>query len=150
MKDLSATATGTAQAPIERVFERLSDIECYPDWYPSGVKHAEVLERGPDGEIVKVKTTLAVAQGPIQRDFKLHMAVSMDPPRTIDLRRLPKSSDDHEQMRVIWRLAEDSPERTRITVDLSAALSIPRFMPVGGIADSLAQGFLRAAVDAVR
>lgn len=146
MRDLSATSAGEAPAPIEVVFERLSNVTDYPSWYPAGVKYAEELERGPDGEPSTVKTTLALAQGRIQRDFTLHLAVTRDRPRMIELRRLPKTADDRELVTITWQLGELGQERTRIEVALAAKLDIPRFLPLGGIADNIAGGFLNAAV----
>jgi hypothetical protein len=148
MKNLSATASGIANAPIERCFEMLSDVGGYARWYPAGVKESEVLERGPDGRPSRVKTTLSLNQGPIQRDFKLHLGVREQQPNLVELIRLAKSADDREEMRVIWRLAP-SGAGTQITVELSARLSIPGFLPVGGVADGLARGFLDAALAAV-
>jgi hypothetical protein len=146
MKDLAATATGTTPTPIEECYALLSDFERYPDWFPDGIKAAEILEQGPDGEPVKIKTTLHVAHGPIVRDFKVHMAVTGRRPELIELRRLPKEpSGDHEEILVSWRLS-DQDGGTEIEAGLRASLDIPRFLPIGGLADSMARGFLDAAL----
>ena len=146
MRDLAATAQGETATPIERCFEKLAEIEAYPNWYPSGVKRAEPLERAPGGELTKVKATLALAQGPIQRDFTLHLAVTLERPRLIELRRLPKTPDDQELVVITWRLTARGAELTALEIALQAKLEIPRFLPIGGIADGLAGGFMDAAL----
>lgn len=148
MKDLHATAEGDAGRPIEVCFDQLADVESYPRWYPAGVKRAEPLERAPDGQVTKLKTTLAISR-PIQREFRLHLAVMLDRPERIELRRLPKEAGDPEEMAVVWRLHVLAPDRTRVAVDLAARLDVPRFIPVGGIVDGLAKGFLGAAVQSL-
>jgi hypothetical protein len=36
-----------------------------------------------------------------------------------------------------------------MTIDLSANLNVPRFLPLGGIGNSIAEDFIRAAKDAL-
>ena len=150
MRDLGATATDEAGAAIERCFELVTDVEQYPRWYPAGVKRAEPLERATDGQLTKVIATLVLAHGRIQRDFTLHMEVTREPPRLVELRRLPKHPGDQEQVVISWRLSSQGPQRTRVEVELAAKLDLPRFLPLGGVADSIANGFLSAALDALR
>jgi hypothetical protein len=150
VRELGATARGQAETTIDRCFERLADVERYPVWYPTGVRRAEELERGADGAATKVKATLALAHGPIQRDFTLHLGVTVDRPRLVELRRLPKEPGDQEQVTITWRLSELGSERTQLAVELAAKLDIPRFLPLGGVADHIARGFLDAAVASFR
>ena len=146
MKDLAATVTGTTSASVEDCFALLSDFESYPRWFPNGVTAAEVLERDPaSNDPSKIKTTLHVAQGPLVRDFKVHMAVTLQRPQLIELRRLPKEPSDREEMAVVWRLRDEN-GATEVEAGLNARLSIPPFLPVGGIADTMARGFLNAAL----
>jgi hypothetical protein len=91
-----------------------------------------------------VQTTLHVAQGPLTRDFDLLMDVTVERPTTVDLSRVPHERSDDERFQVVWRLTEQS--GTRIDLELRANLSVPRFVPLGGIGDSVAQGFVTAAV----
>ncbi len=144
MKDLKATAQGETAAPIETCFERLADVERYPSWHPNGVKLAEPLERGPDGQPTKLKAKLAIPS--LRRDFTLHMAVTLDRPRLVEMRRLPKQADDPELVVIRWLLDERGSDRTHLTVALEATLDLPGFLPVGGIGDGIARGFLDAAV----
>jgi ribosome-associated toxin RatA of RatAB toxin-antitoxin module len=145
VKDLSASANGRTSAPIEQSFALLSDIESYPDWYPEGVRAAEVLERDSEsGQPTRVKTTLYTSSGPVQREFRLHMGLTLRPPELVELRRLPHEDRDREEMTVTWRLA--SGPQTLITLDLHARLDVPGFLPVGGLAQGMADRFLGAAL----
>jgi ribosome-associated toxin RatA of RatAB toxin-antitoxin module len=146
MKQLESSVTGTTSASIEDCYATLSDFESYPRWVPSNVTAAEVLERDPaSGHPSRIKTTLHVAQGPLVRDFKVHMAVTLQRPELIELRRLPKEPSDREEMVVTWRL-RPAGGGTEVQASLQAKLSIPAFLPVGGIADTMARGFLDAAL----
>ncbi len=42
MRDISATATATADKPIDHCFAHLRDIDRYPEWYPDGAKQVQV------------------------------------------------------------------------------------------------------------
>jgi hypothetical protein len=102
-----------------------------------------VLERDDQGRPTKAHTKLHVQHGPITRDFDLTMAVEVDPAGTVKLSRIPHHGSDGEKFEVAWRVSGASP--TRIAVDLAANLDVPRFLPLGGIGDSIAQGFVSAA-----
>jgi hypothetical protein len=109
------------------------------------VKSVEVLERPDEGPPTRVRAKLHFSQGPIARDFDLVMAVTVERPTTVRLTRIPNEPGDAERFEVTWNLAPDNP--TRISLALVANLDVPRFLPVGGIGDSLAQGFVTAAVN---
>lgn len=121
----------------------LTSVDRYPSWYPDVVKEVEVLERDDQGRPTKAHTKLHVQHGPITRDFDLTMAVEVDPAGTVKLSRIPHHGSDGEKFEVAWRVSGASP--TRIAVDLAANLDVPRFLPLGGIGDSIAQGFVSAA-----
>lgn len=144
MKDLNATAAGEAAAPIDTCFDRLADVEGYSSWHPAGVKRAQVLERDADGAPTKISTTFILQR--LQRDFTLEMAVGLERPRLIELRRLPKKPGDPEQVILTWRLTERGADRTSITLELNAKLDLPRFLPIGGVGETIARGFVDAAV----
>jgi hypothetical protein len=149
VKDLAATAAEQTPAPRSEVYALLSDFEGYPRWAPGTVPTAEVLERDDEGEPSRIKTTLRGALGPIGGDFKVHMAVALQPQTRVELRRLPKSSDDREEIAVIWRLSEiDS--GTEVELALQARLSIPRFVPVVDVPQRFAREFLGSAISALR
>lgn len=148
MRELSATATDLAPAPVERCFALVADVERYPDWYPAGVKRVEALERDPDGHPTLVAALLSLGDGPIRKDFDLHLAVATTAPsaRGVELTRVKQDAADGERMVVAWALAADGAARTQLTVELRAALDLPPFLPVGAIAQSVANGFLAAAM----
>jgi Polyketide cyclase / dehydrase and lipid transport len=144
MKELRGAAGATVDAPIERCFELLRAVDAYPSWYPEVVKSVQVVERGAEGEPARVQTILHLAQGPLARDFDLLMTVTAQRPTTVDLSRVPHERGDEERFQVVWKLSGQG--STRIGLDLRANLSVPRFVPLGGIGDSVAQGFVTAAV----
>jgi ribosome-associated toxin RatA of RatAB toxin-antitoxin module len=148
MIELTATASDVAPAPIERCFELLADVERYPDWYPAGVKRVEVLERDPDGRPTLVAALLSLGDGPIRKDFDMQMAVATTAPsaRGVELTRVKQNAAEGERMVIAWALAEDGAAGTQLTVELQAALSLPPFLPVRAIAQSVANGFLAAAI----
>jgi hypothetical protein len=147
MKELHGTASSAVAAPIERCFELLAAVEGYPSWYSDVVRDAAVLERDQEGRPVKARARLHVAAGPLVRDFDLLLAVSTVLPTLVRLARIPHDASDHEQFDVTWRL-EDRGD-TRIQLALDATLSVPRLLPIGGIGDSMADGFVRAAARAL-
>jgi Polyketide cyclase / dehydrase and lipid transport len=144
MKELRGAAGATVDAPIERCFELLRAVDAYPSWYPEVVKSVQVMERDAEGEPARVQTILHLAQGPLARDFDLLMTVTAQRPTTVDLSRVPHERGDEERFQVVWKLSGQG--STRIGLDLRANLSVPRFVPLGGIGDSVAQGFVAAAV----
>jgi ribosome-associated toxin RatA of RatAB toxin-antitoxin module len=144
MKELRGAAGAAVEHPIERCYELLRAVDAYPRWYPEVVRSVEVVERDVEGAPAQVQTTLHVAQGPLTRDFDLLMDVTAERPTTVDLSRVPHERGDDERFQVVWRLTEQG--GTRIDLELRANLSVPRFVPLGGIGDSVAQGFVTAAV----
>ena len=146
LKELSATASDTAPVSIERCFALVADVEHYPDWYSAGVKRVEVLERGDDQRARLVATVLSVGDGPIRKDFNLNMAVTTTEPSAVDLSRVKEDAANGELMAVSWALAPADAAATQLTVALRAALNLPPFLPVGAIAQSVANGFLAAAL----
>ena len=99
--------------------------------------------RDADGRPTCAQATLHVARGPLVRDFHLTLAVERPDPRRISLIRLPNESTDPEQFRVDWELTP-SGSRTRINLQLNANLAVPRLVPLTGLGDALAAGFVTA------
>jgi hypothetical protein len=140
MKDLNAAVSGVANRPLSEVYAFLSDFPGYPTWYPAGVKRAEL--RTPE----KGYCVLALNQGPIQRDFEMEMAIERVADSSVALRRLPKSPGDKEQLAVTWRLSAAGEGRTNVTAEFKATLSIPGWLPLGGVDKAIPKGFLDAAL----
>jgi hypothetical protein len=59
------------------------------------------------------------------------------------LSRVPHEPSDPEKFEVVWRVAPGP--ATRLSIELSAALEVPRLVPLGGVGDRIAQGFADAA-----
>jgi hypothetical protein len=148
MKELTGSASGTTAATPEQVMALLEAIEGYPSWAPDVVKEAEVLERDAGGQPTQARTKLHVERGRLTRDFNLLLAVSVDPAGTIELRRIPHQPSDPERFDVTWRV--EGGQSTRIELELSANLDVPRFIPLGDVGDTTAQQLVSAATRALQ
>ena len=145
MKELTGHAERTTSAARERIMSLLEAVDQYPSWYPRVVKSVEVLERNDQGRPTKARAKLHVEHGPLTRDFNLLMQVQVDPTGgTVKLSRIPHEGADTEKFDVIWRVAGAG--LSQIRLDLAANLSIPRFLPLGDVGESLAAGFVNAAM----
>jgi hypothetical protein len=147
MKELTGSAVATTAAISEACLSLLEAVDRYPSWHPEVVKEAEVLERDAQGHPTKARAKLHVERGPLTRDFDLVLAVSIDPSGTVKLSRIPHEPTDKEKFDVIWRV-EGGPT-TRIRLELAANLDVPRFIPLGGVGDSMAEGLVNAAARAL-
>jgi Polyketide cyclase / dehydrase and lipid transport len=147
MKELHATARVSTAASVEETLALLRGVEGYPRWYPEGVRSVEVLEDG-GAPPAMVRATLHLGHGPLVRDFRMRMTVSQPDPASIRLARVPHDPSDHERFVVTWRVASRG-ARTEIELVLDADLSVPRMLPVGGVAEVLARGFVDAAARAL-
>lgn len=142
MRELTGTATERVAAARERCLSFLAAVDRYPEWYPDVVQRVDVLEREAGGQPSRARTKLHVMAGPVARDFDLVMAVDVQRPDTVKLTRVSDSGSD-QKFDVTWRLGED--RETRIEVELYANINAPRFLPLGGIGDAIARGFVTAA-----
>jgi hypothetical protein len=145
MKDLHGTATAVVAAPQDRSRALLEAVDRYPEWYPEAVREVEALERDPTGRPTRVRARLHLAWGPVVKNFDLVLAVVSEPPGTIRLTRIADAGAS--QFAVAWHLRDE--RGTRIDLDLTASMSVPRFIPVGGIGDAIAAGFIGAATRAL-
>ena len=148
MKELSGAASRVVGASIEDCFGLLQAVDRYPTWHPDVVREVEVVERTPDGRPAQARTTLHVAAGPVARDFDLLMAVATDEPEAVTLTRQRHGPSDYEQFEVRWRLRLQE-GATQLRLNVAANLSVPRLLPLGGLGDSLADGFVAAAARAL-
>jgi ribosome-associated toxin RatA of RatAB toxin-antitoxin module len=139
MKELRGAASALVPAPLEQCLALVEAVEEYPVWYPEVVRSVEVLERDGRGLASRAQTKLHLTAGPVTKDFDLLMAVTVQPPATVKLAKVGGSA----KFDVVWRLSEG--EKTRIELALDASLDVPRFLPLGDVGDSVAQGFVSAA-----
>lgn len=145
---MNGAATEVVSAPVSDCFALVEAVERYPSWHPDVVREVDVVDRGADGRARRARTTLHLARGPLVKDFHLLMAVVAEPQLTVTLTRLRHEASDREEFEVRWRV-QDEGGGTRIRMELAANLSVPRFLPLGGIGDYLAAGFVAAAANAL-
>ncbi|HZU60923.1 MAG TPA: SRPBCC family protein [Solirubrobacteraceae bacterium] len=143
MKELRGQAAGPVSASGSECFALLLAIERYPAWYPDVVRRAEVTQRDSEGQPSQARATVHLGIGPVRRDFELNLQVTTVPERLVRLSRVPHAPSDPEQFVVAWQI--DSGPSTRLAVELRASLEVPRLLPLQGIGESVAQGFLAAA-----
>lgn len=142
MRDLTGAASERVAVSRERCAAFLAAVDRYPDWYPEVVQAVDVLERDGTGQPTRARTKLHVMAGPVARDFDLVMAVDVHHADTVKLTRV-SDSGSQQQFDVTWRLRGNG--ETSIDLELHANINAPRFMPLGGIGDSIARGFVTAA-----
>ena len=148
MKELTGTASATTAASPAEAMALLEAIDGYPGWAPEVVKEAEVLERDGDGHPTQARAKLHVERGPLTRDFNLLFDVKVDPGGTVALSRVPHMRSDGERFDVTWRVSGGG-QSTRIELELGANLDVPRFIPLGGVGDSIAGDLVSAATRAL-
>jgi hypothetical protein len=146
MRELHGTASNIVAAPLEKCVALLAAIDGYPDWYPEGVREVEVLKRNAAGQPTRVLTVLHVAVAGFDRDFHLTMTVKVDPRSRVALNKVKADSSD-PPFDVVWHVSED--EGTLIKLDLDTALPLSRFVPLGGLGNSIAKSFVSAASEAL-
>jgi ribosome-associated toxin RatA of RatAB toxin-antitoxin module len=139
MKELRGAAATLVPAPLAQCLALVEAVDGYPVWYPEVVRAVDVLERDARGLPSRAQTKLHVSAGPMTKDFDLLMAVTVEPPATVKLTKVGGNA----KFDVIWRLTDG--ENTRIELQLDANLDVPRFVPLGDVGDSVAQGFVSAA-----
>jgi Polyketide cyclase / dehydrase and lipid transport len=142
VKELLGHAAGSVDASAERCLALLREVDAYPAWYPEVVREVVVIERAADGVPSVVRTTLRVSVARFTQDVHVLMRVSTDQ-SGVTLTRVPHEPSDQEEFVVGWEVAGGAP--AQVTVTLSARLDVPRLLPLGGLGDSIAAGFLAAA-----
>ncbi len=147
MKDLFGSASMTVRASEDECLALLGDVARYPQWYPDVVRSVEVVEQDGGGVATRARATLHAAAGPISRDLKLLLSVTREP-GVVKLARVPHEVTDRERFEVRWTV-EPAGDGARIAVSLAAALDVPRLVPLGGIGDTMANGFVAAAARAL-
>ena len=143
MKELNGSAYSSVDAPVDKCIALLEAVDRYPEWHPDVVQEVEVLASN-DGHPTRVRAKLHVARGPLVKDFNLVMSVATDGRRRVKLTKVHDAESGSEVFEVTWLVEDTGP--TLIRLDLSASLDVPRFLPVGGVGDGLAEGFVGAAV----
>lgn len=148
MKELGGSASAQLAADQASCFALLRDVEGYPSWHGDVVRQVRVLGRDPDDCPDRLETVLRAKVGPIDRDFTVRLGVRARVPEEVVLERLPHERGDRESLSLRWTLAPapGGGAGTRVSLDLSAKLDIPRLLPIPpGAGDEVARRFIAAA-----
>jgi hypothetical protein len=146
MRELHGEASEVVAAPLEKCVALLAAVDGYPDWYPGGVREVEVLKRSAAGQPTRVLIVLHVEVAGFDRDFHLTMTVKVGPRGHVALNKVKADSAD-PPFDVVWQMSEQ--EGTLIKLDLDTVLPISRFVPLGGVGNSIAKSFVTAASEAL-
>jgi len=144
MKHLQGAAESTVSMPIEECLAFLAALEAYPSWYPDVVREVKVVESGDDGLPLKAETKLHLSYGPVSRDLDLLLAIRVRRPGLVQLTHVPRGPSSGTSFDATWRLESDGD--TRLALELEATMPVPRLVPLGGVGDAFADGFMQAAV----
>lgn len=148
LKHLQGAAEARTTATVAGCVDLVTPLEEYPSWYPDVVRRVSVLRRGSDGVATEADVTLRIAIGPLKSDYELRIAVRGRREHEVILERLPYDESDREQFRVTWRF-NPLDGFTEIRLQIEARLDVPRLVPLGGLGDRLAAGFVEAACKAL-
>jgi ribosome-associated toxin RatA of RatAB toxin-antitoxin module len=139
MKDLRGSAITAVRATPEECIAVVAAVDRYPTWYPDVIREVEVLERDAQGMARRARTSVHLAVGPVANDYRFEITVAVQPSEVV-LTRVPDAASDSERLEIHWRVRPQ-----QLGVELVARLDVPRFLPIGGAGDSVAQGFVEAA-----
>lgn len=145
MKHLDGRAGVVVTPPIATCFSLLEAVERYPRWCGEFIREVSSVERGDDGRPVQAHVVVHVAQSPFGKRFEFDARIRTEPPRAVDLSRLPSSADDRDRFSLSWSLAAEG-DRTHVGLEFSAAVSfLPSVLPLPGVGDLIAGALLDAA-----
>ena len=144
MKHLQGVARATVEVPIEECLAFLSALEEYPSWYPDVVREVTVLESADDKLPLRAETKLHLAYGPVSRDLDLLLAVRVRRPGLVHLTHVSRGPSSGASFDATWRLEDHA--GTDLQLELDATMPVPRLVPLGGVGDAFAAGFMKAAV----
>jgi len=145
MKHLQGAAEAVVDVPIEDCLALLAALDAYPSWYPDVVSEVQVLEQGEDGLPLRAETKLHLSYGPVSRDLDLLLAVRVHRPDLVQLTHVPRGQSSGTSFDATWRLADQA--GTHLELELDATMPVPRLVPLGGVGDAFAAGFMQAAVE---
>ncbi|MGZ4297515.1 MAG: SRPBCC family protein [Solirubrobacteraceae bacterium] len=143
LKELTGRATRSVRSPAAECFALLAAVDRYREWYPEVIREVDVLEREAGGQARRARTLLHLSWGPVVKDFDVVLGIDVEPPTMVGLARV-SDAPSANTFEATWRLRETG--ATEIAIELGATLDVPRFLPLGGIGDAIAGGFVDAAV----
>jgi hypothetical protein len=146
MKELQGSASDTVSSPLSDCMRLLTAVDDYPRWNPKLVTEVTVLERDATAQVTRAQVKLTYAMmGSTPREFDLTMAVAIQQPGTVRLARVPHEANDQQRFEVEWN-CEQAASGTLLRVSLGATLPVPRFLPLGMVAEGVARAFMGNAV----
>lgn len=107
------------------------------------VREVDVLGRDVQDHPTAVRAKFRLAYGRLVHDFDLVLAVELEEPESVGLARVGGS----QRFELTWHVHADGP--TRIALDLHAKLRVPRFLPLEGVGNTMAEQFVAAATTAL-
>jgi len=146
MKQLHGAARADAGVSIEDCLAFLAALDAYPSWYPDVVRDVEVVESGDDGLPLRAETKLHLSYGPVSRDLDLLLAVRVRRPGLVELKQVPRGPSSGASFEATWRLDERGGTGTHLGLELDATMPVPRLVPLAGVGDAFAGGFMQAAI----
>ncbi len=146
MKHLHGEARAAVEAPIEECLRLLSALEDYPSWYPEVVRAVAILESGEDGLPLRAETKLHLSYGPVSRDLDLLLAVRVQPPHLVQLTHVSQGPSSGASFDATWRLENRAGTGVQLELELDANMPVPALVPLGGVGDAFASGFMQAAI----
>ena len=114
MGNLTGSSTAEIDAPIERVWELVEDVEAAPGWQ-GGLKGLHAIERDGDGRAVLCETE---SDGKV-RTLKSIVRFSYDGPTEL---RWTQEKGDMKSVLGSWKLEDLGNDRTRATYALDVDL----------------------------
>jgi carbon monoxide dehydrogenase subunit G len=114
MGNLTGSSTAEIDAPIERVWELVEDVEAAPNWQ-GGLKGLHAIERDGDGRAVLCETE---SDGKV-RTLKSIVRFSYDGPTEL---RWTQEKGDMKSVLGSWKLEDLGNDRTRATYALDVDL----------------------------
>ncbi|MBW8878411.1 MAG: SRPBCC family protein [Acidobacteria bacterium] len=113
MSDYAFVTRWSFQAPVEAVWQLLSEPEDWPRWWP-GVEKVELLERGSDGDVGTLRRFTWKSRLPYRLAFDMRTTL-VDRPH-----RLEGRAEGELQGTGIWQLQADG-DWTRVRYDWRVA-----------------------------
>jgi hypothetical protein len=144
MKHLHGDAEASVGVRIDDCLRFLAALEAYPNWYPDVVREVEVVETGKGGLPLRAETKLHLSWGPVSRDLDLLLAVRVQRPGLVQLSHVPRGPAGGASFDATWRLEDRA--GTHLELELDATMPVPGLVPLGGVGDAFADGFMEAAV----
>jgi carbon monoxide dehydrogenase subunit G len=114
MGNLTGSSTAEIDAPIERVWELVEDVEAAPNWQ-GGLKGLHAIERDDEGRAVLCETE---SDGKV-RTLKSIVRFSYDGPTEL---RWTQEKGDMKSVLGSWKLDDLGSDRTRATYALDVDL----------------------------